>query len=61
MDNQQTLPWGTKNDVHREVEENLCILGAGYILPPCHNIQAVSPPENIGAAYEAGYEPNWRA
>ena len=30
--------------------------GGGYILGPCHNIQAVSPPENIVAMDEAGYE-----
>jgi uroporphyrinogen decarboxylase len=58
MDNQVTLPWGTTAEVRREVRENLEILGAGggYILAPCHNIQAVSPPENIVAMYEAGYE-----
>jgi len=62
VDNQQTLPWGSVADVRREVEENLRILGAGggYILGPCHNIQAVSPPENIVAMYEAGYELGWR-
>lgn len=62
VDNQQTLPWGTVADVRREVEENLRILGAGggYILGPCHNIQAVSPPENIVAMYEAAYELGWR-
>jgi uroporphyrinogen decarboxylase len=44
-------------DVRREVEENLRILGAGggYILAPCHNVQAVSPAANIVAMYEAGY------
>jgi uroporphyrinogen decarboxylase len=63
MDNQETLPWGTVADVRREVEENLRILGAGggYILAPCHNIQVVSPPENIVAMYEAGYELGWRS
>ncbi len=57
MDNQVTLPFGTVEDVQREVEENLRILGAGggYILAPCHNVQAVSPAENIAAMYEAGY------
>jgi uroporphyrinogen decarboxylase len=61
VDNQQTLPWGSVDDVRKEVEENLCILGAGggYILGPCHNIQAVSPPENIVAMYKAGYELGW--
>jgi uroporphyrinogen decarboxylase len=57
MDNQKTLPFGTVADVRREVEDNLRILGdgGGYILSPCHNIQAVSPPENIVALYESGY------
>ena len=37
------------------------ILGAGgkFILAPCHNIQAVSPPENVVAMYETGYEYGW--
>jgi len=58
MDNQRTLPFGTVEDVRREVEDNLRILGAGggYILAPCHNIQAVSPVENIVAMYETGHE-----
>ncbi len=61
MDNQQTLPFGNVRDVRREVEENLAILGAGggYILAPCHNIQPVTPPENIAALYETGYELGW--
>ncbi len=58
VDNQKTLAFGTPEDVRREVMENLQILGrgGGYILAPCHNIQAVSPPENIVAMYEAAYE-----
>jgi uroporphyrinogen decarboxylase len=58
MDNQHTLPFGTPADVHREVEDNLRTLGrgGGWVLAPCHNVQAVSPPENIVAMYEAGYE-----
>jgi len=61
MDNQQTLPFGTVDDVKEEVLENLRILGnkGGYILAPCHNIQAVSSPENIVAMYETGYENGW--
>jgi PAS domain-containing protein len=63
MDNQQTLPFGTVEDVKKEVEDNLRILGegGGYILAPCHNIQAVSPPENIVAMYEHAYELGWNA
>jgi uroporphyrinogen decarboxylase len=58
MDNQQTLAFGSVEEVRREVAENLEILGkdGGYILAPCHNLQAVSPPENIIAMYETGYE-----
>ncbi len=58
MDNQQTLAFGTPEDVRAEVADNLGLLGAGggYVLAPCHNIQAVSPPENVVAMYEAGYE-----
>jgi uroporphyrinogen decarboxylase len=58
MDNQQTLPFGTVADVRREVIENIEILGkgGGYILAPCHNIQSISPAENIVALYETGYE-----
>ncbi len=62
MDNQYTLARGTVEEVRQEVEDNLRILGAGggYILAPCHNIQAVSPPENIVAMYETGYELGWQ-
>jgi uroporphyrinogen decarboxylase len=61
MDNQQTLPFGTVDDVKKEVLDNLRILGrdGGYILAPCHNIQALTPPGNIVAMYETGYEHGW--
>ena len=61
MDNQYTLPFGTVDEVRQEVLDNLRILGAGggYILAPCHNIQAVSPPENIVAMYKMAYEHGW--
>jgi uroporphyrinogen decarboxylase len=61
VDNQQTLPFGTVDDVRQEVIDNLRILGegGGYILAPCHNIQAVTPPENVVAMYETGYEEGW--
>lgn len=62
MDNQYTLPFGTVDEVRQEVLDNYRILGqsGGYILAPCHNIQAVTPPENIVAMYEAGYEYGWQ-
>ncbi|MFA6241380.1 MAG: uroporphyrinogen decarboxylase family protein [Candidatus Hydrogenedentales bacterium] len=61
VDNQHTLPFGSVDDVRHEVIDNLRILGegGGYILAPCHNIQAVSPPENIVAMYETGYAEGW--
>ena len=61
VDNQYTLPFGKKDDIVKEVIENINILGngGGYILAPCHNIQPITPPENIVALYEAGYEYGW--
>ena len=53
----QTIP----TELYEEVIDNIHILGkdGGYILAPCHNIQVVSPPENIVAMYETGYENGW--
>ncbi len=61
MDNQYTLPFGTVDEVRQEVLDNLRLLGAGggYILAPCHNIQANTPVENIVAMYETCYEHGW--
>jgi uroporphyrinogen decarboxylase len=54
VDNQHTLPFGTPEDVRREVAENLALFSKcrGYIVAPCHNIQANTPTENIVALYE---------
>ncbi len=61
MDNQSTLPFGSVEEVRSEVLDNLELLGAegGYILAPCHNIQSITPVENILAMYETGYEFGW--
>lgn len=58
VDNQHTLPFGSAQDVREEVLYNLDVLGknGGYILAPCHNIQAITPIENILALYQTGYE-----
>jgi uroporphyrinogen decarboxylase len=58
MDNQRTLPFGSVDEVRREVLDNLRLLGSdgGYILAPCHNIQALTPPENVVAMYETAFE-----
>jgi len=53
-DCQKTLPFGTPEDVAREVENNVRILapGGGYVLASVHNIQANCPPENIMAMFD---------
>lgn len=60
VDNQFTLPFGRPADVRREVFENLEIFSRakGYVVAPCHNIQANTPTQNILALYEAVAE--WR-
>jgi uroporphyrinogen decarboxylase len=62
VDNQHVLPFGNIREVQEEVIVNLRTLGAGggYILAPCHNIQPLTPPENIVALYETGYEHGWQ-
>ena len=51
---QHTLPFGTPEDVRREVVERVQVLGrgGGYILGPSHAIQAGTPPENIVAMFD---------
>lgn len=59
VDNQQTLPFGTPDDVRAEVKNMVATLASdktGYILGPCHNLQAITPVENILAMYEAAHE-----
>ena len=55
VDNQQTLPYGSPGDVRREVLENIRIFsgGKGYVVAPCHNLQANTPTENVVALYDA--------
>jgi uroporphyrinogen decarboxylase len=57
MDNQQTLPFGSPKDVRDEVLDNLRIFsGTRWVCAPCHNLQPVTPTENIVALYETIYE-----
>ena len=59
IDNQRTLPFGTPDDVRAEVRRLKAALGGdgtGYIVAPCHNLQAITPLENILALYEAAHE-----
>jgi uroporphyrinogen decarboxylase len=57
IDNQQTLPFGSVDDVVAEVRESIEIYrGARWICNPCHNIQPNTPTQNIVAMYEAVHE-----
>ena len=54
VDTQKTLPFGTAADVRREVRERLRIFapGGGFIFNTIHNVQPLSPVENVLALYE---------
>jgi uroporphyrinogen decarboxylase len=55
VDCQRTLPLGTPEEVAREVETNVKILGAGggYVCGAVHNIQPGVPAENVFALFDA--------
>jgi len=52
---QRTLPFGTREDVTKEVEKTVRILGAegGYIISPAHELTSDVPIENFNAMMEA--------
>ena len=55
IDNQEVMPFGTPEDVRAEVVDKVQTLGrdgTGYILAPCHNLQIVTPVENILTMYQ---------
>lgn len=55
MDNQQTMPFGSVEDVVAEVKDNVRIFGEsgrGWVCAPCHNLQAVTPTRNILVLYD---------
>ena len=59
VDNQETLPHGSPEDVRLEVKrlvESLASDRTGFILGPCHNIQPITPLANILALYQAARE-----
>jgi uroporphyrinogen decarboxylase len=55
---QSNLPWGTPEDVRREVRERIETMGAGggLMLAPTHTIEPEVPWENIVAYVEAARE-----
>lgn len=59
VDNQETLPFGSAEDVRAQVRWLKSTLGSdhtGFIIAPCHNIQSITPLENIIAMYETAVE-----
>ena len=55
VDTQKTLPFGTPEEVYREVRERIDIFndGGGFVFNPIHNIQAGTSVENIQAMFRA--------
>lgn len=55
IDEQQTLPFGSPEDVRREVEARIKVLGrhGGLILGPTHHVQLDTPMENFWATVDA--------
>jgi uroporphyrinogen-III decarboxylase len=54
VDTQRTLPFGTPDEVRREVRERIKIFGpgGGFVFAAVHNIQACTTVENILAMFE---------
>ncbi|MDD4646108.1 MAG: uroporphyrinogen decarboxylase family protein [Bacteroidales bacterium] len=55
VDTQKTLPYGTPDDVYREVRERIEIFspGGGFVFNTIHNIQGNVPVENVEAMFKA--------
>jgi len=58
IDAQHVLPVATPETIREHVRRNLAIWkpGGGYVFNNVHNIQALVPPENIVALFDAAYE-----
>ena len=54
VDTQKTLPFGTPDEVRAEVRERLRVFGpgGGFVFNTIHNVQPMSPVENVLAMYE---------
>ncbi len=55
VDTQRTLPFGTPDEVYREVRERIEIFGegGGFVFNTVHNIQGPTPVENLLAMFKA--------
>ncbi len=58
VDEQSTLPFGSEEDVRREVQQRIAAFapGGGYILTSSHFVQADTPPANVVAMCQAARE-----
>ena len=54
VDTQRTLPFGTPEEVRKEVRERIKVFGpgGGFVFSTIHNVQARVPIENVLALYE---------
>lgn len=55
VDTQKTLPFGTPEEVYREVRERIDIFapGGGFVFDAIHNVQANTPVDNVVAMFQA--------
>jgi hypothetical protein len=55
VDTQRTLPFGSPEGVRNEVRERIEIFGqrGGFVFAPIHNVQALTPADNLIAMYDA--------
>lgn len=60
VDTQSTLPFGTPEEVRKQVLERCRIFspGGGFVFSSVHNVQALTPPANVIAMLEAVKEFN---
>jgi len=58
VDTQRTLPFGTPDEVRREVIERIEVFGSGggFVFNTVHNVQSKTPAENLVALYQAVQE-----
>jgi hypothetical protein len=55
VDTQQTLPFGTPEEIREQVRQRMALFGpgGGFVFNPIHNVQAGIPIENLLALYKA--------
>ena len=55
VNTQRTLPFGTPDEVRREVRQQIEVFapGGGFVFNTNHNVQAGVPQDNLLALYEA--------